>query len=191
MSTSTGRFFLSPSSGEGSAHADRLHLSAWLCDPGLSRHTHGVARAPLAHLLLAHLHASRLAWAQDLGRDGPVDARHHHRLALRPLAQSWVLERASPRELVGAGSPGYLASTGERHPVPLWRWQPRRQTWDQASGGAEGAQQPASPLVFWPALRAVDGGLGRVSPAGGLSPHTAQTPPRVLECKYLVSRDGR
>src|SRR5437899_3577642 len=45
MRTSIGSFFLSPSSGDGSAHADRLHLSAWLCDHGLSRHAHGVARS--------------------------------------------------------------------------------------------------------------------------------------------------
>src|SRR6516225_4654038 len=139
MSTSIGGFFLSPSSGEGSAHADRLHLSAWLCDHGLSWHARRVARAPSAHLLLAHLHASRLARAQDLGRDGPVDARHHYRLALWTRAQSRLLERASPRELVSAGSRGYLASPGERHPVSLWRWQPRRQTRHQESGGAERA----------------------------------------------------
>jgi hypothetical protein len=64
---------------------------------------------------------------------------------------------------------GHLASTGERHRVSLWRWQPRRQTWDQESGGAEGSHQPASPLVFWPALCAVDGSMGWLSPAGGLS----------------------
>src|SRR5215813_2508711 len=181
MRISIGSFFLYLSYGDGSTHADRLHLSAWLCDPGLSRHAHGVAWSPSAHLLLAHLHASRLARAQDLGRDGPVDARRQHRLALRPLAQSYVLERASPRELVGAGSPGHLARPSERHCVSLWRWQPRRQTWDQESGDAEGSHQPASPLVFWPALRTVDGGMGWLSPASGLSPHTAQTPPRVSE----------
>src|SRR6266699_1757250 len=137
MRTSTGSFFLSPSSGEDSAHADRLHLSAWLCDPGLSRHAHGVARAPLAHLLLAHLHASDLSRAQDLGRDGPVDTRYHHRLAFWTPAQSRLLERASPRALVGAGSRGHLARTGERHPTPLWRWQPRRQTWHEESCSPE------------------------------------------------------
>src|SRR5206468_1554684 len=122
MRTSLGSFFLSPSFGEGSAHADRLHLSAWLCDPGISRHAHGVARSPSSHILLAHLHASRLARAQDLGRDGPVDARRPHCLALWALAQSRLLECASPRELVGAGSLDHLARTSERHPVSLWRW---------------------------------------------------------------------
>src|SRR5213592_3754969 len=58
MRTSIGRFFLSASSGEGSAHARRLHLSPWLCDHGISRHAHGVARSPSSHILLAHLHAS-------------------------------------------------------------------------------------------------------------------------------------
>src|SRR5215510_4333123 len=176
MSTSTGSFFLSPSSGEGSAHADRLHLSAWLCDHGLSRHAHGVAWAPSAHLLLAHLHASRASRAQDLGRDGPVDACHGYRVALWPFAQSRLLERASARELVGTGSPGHLARTGERHSVSLWRWQSCRQTWDQESCRAERAYQPASSLVFWPALRAVDGGMGRLSPPRGLSAHSAQAP---------------
>src|SRR5437773_4154033 len=98
MRTSIGSFFLYPSSGESSAHADRLHLSAWLCDPGLSRHAHGVAWSPSSPILLAHLHASRLARAQDLGRDGPVDASDYHRLALWTLAQSRLLERASPRQ---------------------------------------------------------------------------------------------
>jgi len=117
MGTSIGSFFLYPSYGDGSAHADRLHLSAWLCDCGISRHAHDVARSPSSHILLAHLHASRLSRAQDLGRDGQVDASYPHRLALWTLAQSRLLERASHRELVGAGSRGYLASTGERHPV--------------------------------------------------------------------------
>jgi hypothetical protein len=186
-----GSLFLHLSSGEGSAPADRLHLSAWLCDPGLSRHAHGVAWSPSAHLLLAPLHASRLARAPDLGRDGPVDTRRHHRVALRPLAPSGVWARASPRALVGAGSPGHLASTSARPGVSLWRWPPRRHTWDQASGDAAGAHPPAAPLVLWPALRAVEGGMGGVSPAGGLAPHPAQTPPRVSQCTCLVSRDGR
>src|SRR5919109_2873301 len=125
MRTSIDSFFLSPSSGEGSAYADRLHLSAWLCDHGLSRHAHGVARSPSSHLLLAHLYASRLSRAQDLGRDGQVDARHHHRLALWPLAQSRLLECASPRELVGAGSLDHLATTRQWYSVSLWRWPPR------------------------------------------------------------------
>src|SRR5207244_373917 len=58
MSTSIGSLFLSPSSGEASAHAARLHLSTWLCDYGLSRYAHGVARSPSSHILLAHFHAS-------------------------------------------------------------------------------------------------------------------------------------
>ena len=53
--------------------------------------------------LLAHLYASRLSRAQDLGRDGQVDARYHHRLALWAPAQSRLLECASHRQLVGAG----------------------------------------------------------------------------------------
>src|SRR6266581_6778953 len=117
MRTSTGSFLLSPSSGEDSAHADRLHLFAWLCDHSLARHAYGVARAPSSHLLLAHLHASRLARAQDLGRDDPVDARYHHCVALWPFAQSRLLECAPPRELVGAGSLDHVASTSQRHPV--------------------------------------------------------------------------
>src|SRR4029450_3404870 len=181
MRTSIGSFFLSPSSGEGSAHADRLHLSTWLCDHGLSRHAHGVAREPSAYILLAHLYASRLSRAQDLGRDGPVDARHHYRLALWTRAQSRLLERASPCELVGAGSRGHLASPGERHPVSLWRWQPRRHTRHQAYCVAERADQPAPSLVFWPALRPAEGGLGRLSPPRGLSAHSAQAPRRLSQ----------
>ena len=55
----------------------------------------------------------------------------------------------------------------------LWRWQPRRQTWRQEFGGAEGTDQPASSLVFWPALRPGDGGVGRLSCARKLSAHSA------------------
>src|SRR5215471_2984212 len=91
MSTSIGSFFLSPFSAEGSVHADRLHLSARLCDDGLSRHAHGMARAPSSHLLLAHLHPRRAPGAQNVGRDGQVDTHHHHRLALWTLAQSRLL----------------------------------------------------------------------------------------------------
>src|SRR6266566_9173530 len=114
MRTSIVCFFLCTPYGNGAAHDDRLHLSAWLCDHGLSRHAHGVARSPSSHLLLAHLHASRLSRAQDLGRDGPVDARHDHGLALWALAQSRLWECASPRELVGTGSLDHLARTSER-----------------------------------------------------------------------------
>src|SRR5437867_9798495 len=181
MRTSIGSFLFYPSYGDSAAYADRLHLSAWLCDHGLARHAHGVARSPSSHILLAHLHASRLSRAQDLGRDGPVDARHHHRLALWTRAQSRLLERASPRELVGAGSRGHLARTSERHPVSLWRWQPRRQTRHQESCGAERAHQPTSPLVFWPALRPVDGGMGQLSHPSALSAPSAQAPPWVSQ----------
>src|SRR5262249_42074807 len=190
MRTSIDSFFLYPSSGDGSAHADRLLLSTWLCDHGLSRHAHGVARAPSSHFLLAHLHASRLSRAQDLGRDGQVDTSHDYRLALWPRAQSRLLERASPREMVGAGSRSHLASAGERLPVSLWRWQPCRQARPQESCSAERMHKQASSLVFWPALRAVDGGVGRLSCACGLSPHCAEAPEQLSQRKCLVSRDG-
>src|SRR5947209_5892252 len=115
MRTSIGRFFLSPSSGEGSAHA---------------------------------------------------------------------------RRLVRAGSLGHLAAARQWHPLSVWRRQSRRQTWHPESYGAERAYKPASSLVFWPALCVVDGRVGRVSCAGGLSAHLAQTPRRLSQRKYLVSRDG-
>src|ERR671934_1045291 len=98
MRTSIDSCFLSPPYGDGAAHADRLHLSAWLCDPRLSRYAHGVARAPSAYLLLAHLHASRAPGAQNIGRDGPVDARHDHCLALWTPSESGLLECASARQ---------------------------------------------------------------------------------------------
>src|SRR2546428_12582846 len=94
---------VSLSSGEGSAHADRLHLFAWLCDPGLSWHAHGVAWGPSSHLLLAHLHASRLSPAQDPGRARQVDTSRPHRAALWPPAPNRPFECATPRELGGAG----------------------------------------------------------------------------------------
>src|SRR4029434_6220920 len=157
MSTSTGSFFLSPSSGEGSAHADRLHLSAWLCDHGRARHAPGVARAPSSHLLLAHLPPSRAPGAQNGGRDGPVDARDHHRLALWTRAQSRLLDRPSPRVLVGAGPPRPLAAPCPWRAVSLWRRQSCRHTRYQTSRGAKRAPQPAASLVSRPALRGVGG----------------------------------
>src|SRR5262245_9492361 len=163
MRTSTGSFFLSPSSGEGSDHAARLHLAAWLCDPRLARPAHGVARAPSAYLLLAHLHASRAPGAPNVGRDGPVDARHDHGLALWTPAQSRLWERPAPREWVGPGPPRHLAGPCQWRAVSLWRRQAGRQTRHQQSRGAQRAPQPASTLVFWPALRAVDGGMGRLA----------------------------
>src|SRR2546426_4223333 len=154
MRTSIGRFFLSASSGEGSAHARRLHLSPWLCDHGISRHAHGVARSPSSHILLAHLHASCAPGAQNLGRDGQVDARHYHRLALWTPAESGLLERASARQLVRAGSLGHLAAARQWHPLSVWRRQSRRQTRYPESYGAARAYKPASSLVFWACFRA-------------------------------------
>src|SRR5262249_23931477 len=169
MRHSIGHCFPLLSSGDGATHADDLYLPPWVCDPCLSRQADRLARSASLHLLLAGVHASSVPGATYLGRDGPVDPSVHHRLALWPSAQSRLLERASARSLVGAGSRGHLARTGQRHPVSLWRWQPCRQTWDQASCGAERAHQPASSLVFWPALCVVDGRVGRVSCAGGLA----------------------
>src|SRR4029453_2076691 len=120
MSTSSVSFFLWPFSGEGAAHDDRLHLSAGFCDSRVSRHAHCVAWAPPSLALLAGLHASRLSRAQDLGRDGPVDARRDHRVALWPFAQSHLLECASAGQLAGAGSLDYLAAPCQWHPVSVW-----------------------------------------------------------------------
>src|SRR4030095_4859683 len=124
MRMSTVCFFLCTPYEDGAAYDDRLHLSAWLCDPGVSRYAHGVARAPSPPPLLADLHASRLSRAQDLGRAGQMDARHHHRLALGSPAQSRLLERASHRQLVGAGPLDDLARTDERDPASVWRREP-------------------------------------------------------------------
>src|SRR5262245_8513739 len=172
MRHSTGHCFLSPSSRDGAAYADGLYLSPWVCDPGLSRHANRMARPASPHLLLAGVHAGRAPRATYLGRDGAVDSSIHHCLAFWPLAQSRLLERASPCELVGTGSRGHLASPGERHPLSLWRWQPRRQTWHQESGGAERAEQETAALVFWPAFCLADGGLGQLSLPCGLSAHS-------------------
>src|SRR5262249_52065237 len=136
----------------------------------------GGGRRPSLILRRALLHASRHARAKAFGRDGWVDTRRDHRLALWTPAQSGLLEHPSHRELVGAGSRGHLARPGERYSVSLWRWQPRRQTRHQESGGAERAHKQTSPLVFWPALRVVDGGVGRLSPPRGLSAHFAEAP---------------
>jgi hypothetical protein len=176
MRHSIGHCFLAPSSGDGATHADGLYLPPGVCDPGLSRYAHRMARSASPHLLLVGVHASGAPWATYLGRDGPVDPSVHPRLALWSLAQSRLLERASHRRLVGTRARDDLASADEWRPVSLWGWQPRRQTRRQKSYGAERAYQPASSLVFWSALRAVDGGVGGLSRASGLSAHSAQAP---------------
>jgi len=176
MSTAIGSFWRPPSSGEGSAPAERLHLSARRWDQGLARHAHRGARAPSSALLLAPLPASRRSRAQALGRDGPGAARHQHGVARGARAQSRLLARASPRAVVGAGAHGHLASPRARHPVSLWRWQPRRPTRPQESGGAARAHQPAASLVLWPALRPGEGGMGARAPPRGLAAHAAQAP---------------
>src|SRR4030095_6171996 len=111
MRTAIGSFLLFPLSGGGAAHADRLHLSAWLCDHGLARHAHGVARAPSAYLLLAHLHSRGAPRAEPRGGGARGAARRYHCVALWASAQSRGWERPSNRALVGAGSPGHLART--------------------------------------------------------------------------------
>jgi hypothetical protein len=77
------------------------HLSAWLCDHDISRHAHGVARSPSPQSLLTHLYASRLARAQNLGRDGQVDPRHH----LPKRHTAYRTENALFRGMVGEFAP--------------------------------------------------------------------------------------
>src|SRR5439155_17929716 len=120
-------------------------------------------RPPPPHFLRLHLLQSWPPGAQNLGGDGQVDARHYHRLALWTPAESGLLERASARQLVRAGSLGHLAAARQWHPLSVWRRQSRRQTRYPESYGAERAYKPASSLVFWPALCVVDGRVGRIS----------------------------
>ena len=54
----------------------------------------------------------------------------------------------------------------------------------------QGRQSQHHPWFFWHALRAVESGVGRVSRAGGLSGHFAQTLRRVSQRKCRVPRDG-
>ena len=87
------RSFLCTLSGDGAAHDDGLHLPPWFCDGRVARPAHHVAWSPSPHFLLAGLHTSGAPRPTHFGRDGPVDARHHHGVALWTLAQSRVLER--------------------------------------------------------------------------------------------------
>src|SRR5215470_11573272 len=119
MSTSMGSFFLWPSSGDSAAYDDGLHVSARLCDACVSRHTHRVAWAPSPPALLADFHPSGASGPPPLGRDGPMDARHDHRLALWPFAQSRLLACASVGQLAGAGSLDYLATACQWDPVSV------------------------------------------------------------------------
>ena len=94
------RFLLRTLSGDGAAHDDGLHLPPWFCDGGVARPAHHMAWSPSPHFLLAGLHTSGAPRATYLGRDGPVDARHDHGVALWTLAQSRLLEHTSHRELL-------------------------------------------------------------------------------------------
>ena len=88
----------------------------------------------------------------------------------------------------------FLATLPTTHPwcaVSVWRWQSRRQTRHQESRGPERAEQPASSVVFWPALRGLDGRMGWLSHAGGLSADFAQASRGLSQRKRAVSRDGR
>src|SRR5712691_9467634 len=170
------RFLLRILSGDGAAHDDGLPLPPWFCDGGVARPAHHMAWSPSPHFLLAGLHTSGAPRATYLGRDGPVDARHDHGVALWTLAQSRLLEHTSHRELVGPGSLGSLASTDQRWAVSVWRRESCGETRHAEPRRAERAYQSASSLVFWPPLRGVDGGVGRLAPPGGLSAHAAQAP---------------
>src|SRR5262249_645426 len=127
------------------------------------------------------LHHTAPPGRKTWGREGKVPPCHYHRVALWALAQSRLLERASPRELVGAGSRSHLARPGERHPISLWRWQPRRQTRHQEPCNAERADKQASSLVFWSALRPAVGGMGGLCHSSGLSAYSAQAPRRLSQ----------
>jgi hypothetical protein len=190
MRTARGSFLRSPSSGEGSTPAERLHLAAGLGDPGLARPAHGVARAPSSPLRLAHRPARGAPGAPHRDREGPRDARPQHRLALGPPAASGLWDRASARPLVRAGALRHLAAASAWPPLAVGRRPPRRPPRPPASWGAARADQPAAARVCWPALRPGAGGVGRRSRAGELVAHAAHTPGGVSQRPWLVAREG-
>src|SRR5262245_35890705 len=126
MRYSMGHCFLSFSCGDGATHDDGLHLPPWVCDPGISRHADCLARSSSPYLLLAGVYASCALGATHLGRDGSMDTSDYHRVALWSFAQSRLLERASVRPLVGAGSHGHFVFSYPWGVVSGWRWQSRR-----------------------------------------------------------------
>src|SRR6516162_10262448 len=102
----------------------------------------------------------------------PSFTQHHSDVTDVPQAQACAIH---PEGFAARGA------WQARHPeaLTLWRWQPRRQTWHQESGGAERAEQETAAVVFWPALCLADGGLGQLSLPCGLSAHSARVPPRI------------
>src|SRR5262249_39575038 len=118
--TAIGSFFLRPSSGDSAAYDDRLHVSARLCDACVARHTHRVAWAPSPPALLADVHPRGASGPPPLGRDGPMDTRREHRVALWPCAQSRLLACASVGQRAGAGSLDHLATACPWDPVAVW-----------------------------------------------------------------------
>ena len=107
------QLFLSPSSGEGSAHADRLHSSTWLCDMvfrGMPpRCGAGAIVSSSAGWCLRAVHPGRHT-LEEMVRWTPVTITAW-RFGRVLKAAYW---NASHRELGGAGSRGHH-STGERH----------------------------------------------------------------------------
>jgi hypothetical protein len=169
--TSIVSFLLCLPYSDGAAHDNRLHLSTWLCDHDISRHAHGVPQSPSPQSLLAHLYASRLARAQNLGRDGQVapatiTAWRFGRLLKATywnvhLIVSWlaqgllaILPPPTNAVLYLFGDGSHANKRGAKNP-----------------GGTERAHQPASSVVFWPTLRIVDGSVGWLSRVSRLSHH--------------------
>ena len=118
-----------------------------------------------------------------------MDPCHHHRVALWTPAQSRLLERASHRQLVGAGSLGHLAAAPEWRAVSVWRRRHADKRGTKNPVGQKGRISQHHPWFF--GLRFVLLiGMGQLSPSGGLSDYSAQTPCGVSQRKCLVSRDG-
>jgi len=69
-------------------------------------------------------------------------------------------------KLVGAGISWPPCRRPEWRAVSVWRRQSRRQTWHQESGGPERRISQHHPWFFGLRFRAVDGGMGQLSPAG-------------------------
>src|SRR5499425_1827467 len=95
----------------GAVCDDHHHVFAPVCHDALSRNAWCLERSPPSPPVLAGVHASPLPRAENLGRTGALDPSIDHGVAVPPPVEGELLEYPCAGDMVGRGSPAYLAPT--------------------------------------------------------------------------------
>src|SRR5215510_12671701 len=132
------------------------HLCASVRLDALARDAWYLARSSPPHPGLAGGEARPLPRAENLGRTGALAPRRAHRVAVPPLVEGQLWEDPSAGDMVGRGSPAYVAPTQGRDALSRGGGQGATQAGDAASTGTKGAQKRASAVVVGSALRSLD-----------------------------------